>query len=474
MKIVSVSGLVLLVILGTFRSLSAQGISLADAAPRIRELISEDYAHLREGFLQAIQKSVEGDRPSQDLIVQDLERAGFEVKAEYYEGLTSHSLSLEFKDSFYIYLDVDTSGRFPVYGALLSKYGPSIGSCSFSYYKDLRLRGGTCEVYEGFDRQRVDFFDDQLHVKKSDFYFDPDVLSYRDIYDSDDVVAAKGVRVAVIDSGVDYNHPALARNIPRSINNEGIWEILGWDFEDHDSKPFDLAENDAPSHGTGVAYMAIQANPNVQIVPLRTDFEMGTIAAIDYVRAHRIPIVNMSFEVDPKTPDEERIPLTEKLKTMMMNAEDTVFVVAAGNETLNLDHHSIAPQTFALPNMVVVGSVDRSGRLTKNDEWGSNFSKTHVHIAALGNDVRVPIPNGFDVTAGTSFAAPQVAGLLSKYKGEAPDASPLQLFTRLFADLKVLSPLRDVTVYGGIPRELTSFLNLGFERALSEPPQDLP
>lgn len=84
-----------------------------------------------------------------------------------------------------------------------------------------------------------------------------------------------GVIIAVIDTGVDYDHPDLTDHVLRDSNNQ----VVGWDFVDNDSDPMDAGDgidNDGDSlidegagHGTHVAGIIALVAPGAKIVPIR-------------------------------------------------------------------------------------------------------------------------------------------------------------------------------------------------------------
>ena len=79
----------------------------------------------------------------------------------------------------------------------------------------------------------------------------------------------KGIRVALIDTGINYLLPEITKNIARKSDNV----LFGFDFEDGDHRPFDIDFVGSPffprHHGTSVASILIREAPNVQIVPYR-------------------------------------------------------------------------------------------------------------------------------------------------------------------------------------------------------------
>lgn len=234
-----------------------------------------------------------------------------------------------------------------------------------------------------------------------------------------------GQTVAVIDSGIAWDHPALGGGFGTSYRVVG-----GWDFtEENDAVPYD----DAPggSHGTHVAGIIGSSNstspgvaPGVDLVALRVFNDQGSGSfswvenALRWVHQNRnsfenpITTVNLSLGA---TWNSNSIPSWAMLEDEFAQLEaDGIFIsVAAGNafsqyNTTGLSYP--AASSYVIP----VASVDAGGGL-------SSFSQRNDRvIAAPGRSIRSTVPdyvgnvNGrpddFATYSGTSMAAPFVAG----------------------------------------------------------------
>jgi subtilisin family serine protease len=191
--------------------------------------------------------------------------------------------------------------------------------------------------------------------------------------------------VAVIDSGVDKNHPDLADNL-----------ATGYDFVDDDNEPADLN-----GHGTHVAGIigAVSNNArgitgiagNSRIMPLRALDQNGegTIAdvidAIAFAAANNGKIINMSFA----GPD-----YSQALYNSIKAYPDILFVAAAGNDGVsaiggNSDVTPLYPASFNLPNIISVAATDQNDNLSNF----SNYGLISVDIAAPGENILSTIPS---------------------------------------------------------------------------------
>lgn len=235
-----------------------------------------------------------------------------------------------------------------------------------------------------------------------------------------------GQTVAIIDSGIAYNHLALGNGLGANYRVVG-----GWDFTENDANPYD----DGPegSHGTHVAGIvgADRAGtvddgvaPGVDLVGLRVFNDAGdgyfswVESALRWVHQNRnayenpITAVNLSIGT---TWNSNTVPDWSTIEDEFAQLKaDGIFVsVSAGNSFLNYNAPGLS-YPAASPNVVPVMSLDDNGSL-------SYFSQRHTRaIAAPGRWIVSTVPDyignnngvGDDYASfsGTSMAAPYVAG----------------------------------------------------------------
>ncbi len=207
------------------------------------------------------------------------------------------------------------------------------------------------------------------------------------------------VVVAVLDSGVDYNHPDLFNNMwtnsgeiaGNGLDDDGngkIDDVRGWDFVDDDNDPID-----SDDHGTHVAGTIAAVGNNgtgitgvswsAQIMPLRflDAFGSGSVAdaieAIDYAIDKGANIINASYGSYTFSTAE---------RDAIVRARDAgiLFVAAAGNDSWNNDsltkHY---PSSYDLDNIIAVAATDQNDNLASF----SNFGATSVDVAAPGTNI---------------------------------------------------------------------------------------
>ncbi|WP_027955008.1 S8 family peptidase [Halobacillus kuroshimensis] len=201
--------------------------------------------------------------------------------------------------------------------------------------------------------------------------------------------------IAIIDSGVDYNHPDLDGKT-----------IKGYDFVDNDNNPMDLNDHGTHVAGTaaaetnnarGVAGMA----PNTKILAVRAldangSGSLNDIAdAIRYSADQGAEVINLSLGCNCDT---------QTLENAVNYAwnKGSVVIAAAGNDGVST---TFEPASY--DNVIAVGAVDRYDRKASFSNYG-----TWVDVTAPGVSIASTMPNGgYAYMSGTSMAAPHVAGL---------------------------------------------------------------
>jgi subtilisin family serine protease len=213
------------------------------------------------------------------------------------------------------------------------------------------------------------------------------------------------------------------------------------------------------SHGTHVAGITAEGNPNIKIVAVRMTFDhrmvpdaptiakayRGAAAAveiIDYLKANNVKVVNMSWggsyggiesalEMNNvgETP-EERKELARKifrigrdaLYDAMAGAPEILFVTSAGNSDSDNEFEEFIPSSFEFDNIMTVGAVDQAGDETSFTSFGK------VDVYANGFQVESYVPGGDRLPmSGTSMSSPNVVNLAGKLLAVEPSLTPDQL-----------------------------------------------
>lgn len=232
-----------------------------------------------------------------------------------------------------------------------------------------------------------------------------------------------GAVVAVIDTGVQANHPELKGKV-----------ISGYDYVDMDGNPSDVGDgrdndldgvkDEMVGHGTHVAGIVALVAPQAKIMPVRAlDTEgrgttFGIAKAIRYASRKGADVANLSLGTSTET---------DLLEDLIGDDDDDdggsgkmVFVSAAGNDA-NTREQFPAAEDGTIGVSSVGSSLKKSGF--------SNYSSTRypdgwLDVAAPGMNVHAPFPkNRYAVWSGTSMASPFVAGQAALVRSVRPGSS---------------------------------------------------
>ncbi|MFF3018495.1 type VII secretion-associated serine protease mycosin [Streptomyces sp. NPDC057939] len=224
----------------------------------------------------------------------------------------------------------------------------------------------------------------------------------------------KGVRVAVIDTGVDRINPQLAGALDTAAGRDFVDPKGGDGTNDtvgHGTKVAGLIAA-RPRRGTGFVGLA----PEATVIPIRHNDGRGngkaaTLArAIDHAVAAGAHVVNISQDTDaPLTADSD---LARAVRRAL--DENVVVVASAGND--GLAGHGRRTYPAAFPGVLAVAASDRNNERAAFSQPGD-----FIGVAAPGVDMVSTVPgSGQCVDSGTSFSAPWVAGVAALLRAEHP------------------------------------------------------
>lgn len=250
----------------------------------------------------------------------------------------------------------------------------------------------------------------------------------------------KEVVVAVVDTGIDREHPFLENNI--FVENGKVDSSnFGVDFsKDHKIKG---APIDNHGHGTHVSGIIKSIYPDVKILALKyynpnasgIDNLNSTVEALKYAVDHNVDVINYSGG-GPESAGEELRVLKEAEK------KGILVIAAAGNEESNIDDKKKAyfPASYGLKNIITVTAYDEDLKILSS----SNYGRSSVDIVAPGYRIKSSLQNGrIGYLTGTSQATAFVTGVVALIKAEFP-----QLSTEKIKEIIRVSAKKEISMEG--------------------------
>ncbi len=275
------------------------------------------------------------------------------------------------------------------------------------------------------------------------------------------------VVVAVVDTGIDINHPDLVSNIwsnpletVNGVDDDGngfIDDIRGWDFVNHDNSPLDDY-----GHGTHVAGTiaasgnnsagVVGVNWQARIMALKFIDSSGSgatsdaIEALQYAASLRRSGINVRI-TNNSWGDTNGIYSTSLSQAIQDQGEAGIlFVAAAGNWNHDNDASPFYPASYPWSNIISVAATDHHDAKASFSHYGL----TSVDLGAPGvNILSTTVGGGYDYMSGTSMATPHVAGVAALLWSTRPDASWQDVRKAILNGTDPVSSMFGKTVTGG-------------------------
>lgn len=245
----------------------------------------------------------------------------------------------------------------------------------------------------------------------------------------------RGIKVAVIDTGIDLNHGAFAGHLD-TVNMK--------DFLLNTSTPQEVnastvagTYSDGYGHGTAVADLILQVAPNATILPLRVldgngGGDIQTIAnAISYAVSSGAKVINLSLGSNTDSP-------AVNSAIVSANSAGVAVIAASGNtgdtNVLYPAFNSYGPTGASMwqaAGSVSVGSTTSGLLKSTFSTYGPN-----LELAAPGEALKTAFPgNNIVFATGTSFAAPVVSGAVALVLSTGVTSNSKQTLGTLLSDL---------------------------------------
>ena len=271
----------------------------------------------------------------------------------------------------------------------------------------------------------------------------------------------KDVVIAVIDTGIDYNHPDLKANIwvntkevaGNGVDDDGngyVDDVYGWNAHANNGNPMDgnshgthCAGTIGAKHSNGVGVAGVMDNVSLMAVKFLSDEGSGSLAdaveAIDYATRMNVDIMSNSWGGGGFSQS-----LEDAIKAA--KAKGILFVAAAGNDGTNNDSAPHYPSNYQVDNVISVAAHTNQDTMASFTCYG----KRTVHVAAPGHNILSTTPNnGYKVYSGTSMATPHVSGVLGLFIAENGRLDVKTVRDRLMATTVPAAAYRKTTISGG-------------------------
>jgi PKD repeat protein len=277
---------------------------------------------------------------------------------------------------------------------------------------------------------------------------------------------SSSVIVAVIDTGVDYNHTDLSPNMWRNpgevsgngVDDDGngyIDDIYGIDAYNNDSDPYDDHYHGTHCAGTIGAkgndgFGVAGVNWDVKIMALKflgsggSGPTSGAVTCMDYVidqkqKGQNIIVTSNSWGGGGA--DQNLLDAINAAGNL-----GVLFIAAAGNNSSNNDSSAYYPANYDSPYVVTVAATDHNDQLASFSNYGANS----VELGAPGVSVVSDSPgDGFRTLNGTSMATPHVSGAVGLIASIFPGDTPIERKDRILNYVDPIPALSGKTITGG-------------------------
>jgi subtilisin len=229
----------------------------------------------------------------------------------------------------------------------------------------------------------------------------------------------KGVKIAILDTGIDKNHEDLKRNYKG-----------GYNFVDNNEETFDLN-----SHGTHVAGIIAAEDNDIGVVGVAPEAEIYSVrilnydatgtaaditAGLEWVKNNKMDIVNMSLGAAEDS-------ITVQKACDILYKDGILLVAAAGNNGNEYGEGNNIDNPANYQSVIAVGATDSADNRAIFSSTGPK-----LEIAAPGVDIYSTLPgNKYGSLSGTSMACPHIVGVAALIKKAYPEFTNVQIRVRL-------------------------------------------
>ena len=284
----------------------------------------------------------------------------------------------------------------------------------------------------------------------------------------DSATGSRANVVAVIDTGIDYNHPDLAANIwtaprPFSVTIDGIAITCGAGTHGFNAITNTCDPMDDQAHGThvagtigavgnnGIGVAGVNWVASMMAIKFLDAFGFGStsdaVKAIEFALQARSALgadANVRILSNSWGAYGNSIALADQVQAA--TSADMLFVAAAGNFSSSNDVDPFYPASYQFANVISVASTTNADMLAAS----SNYGATSVHLGAPGLGILSTVPDGgYAFFSGTSMATPHVSGAAALLLSQCPATTTTDLKAALLGTVDPVSALTGTTITGG-------------------------
>ena len=284
---------------------------------------------------------------------------------------------------------------------------------------------------------------------------------------------AASVYVGVIDEGIQFDHPDLAGQVwtnpgddtfdgVDNDNNGYVDDVHGWDFANNDATIYDGGPSGSlDDHGTHVSgTIGGKANNGVGVVGVNWNVTLisakflgasgGSLAnavkAVDYLTNLKKAPKNLNIVASNNSWGGGSFSQALLDAINRANAQNIMFVAAAGNSGTNNDKRASYPSNYNAPNVIAVAAIDKTGALASFSQYGAKTVDLGAPGVAIISSTAY---NGYSSYNGTSMATPHVTGAIALYASTHTGATVAQIRNAILSSTVPTASLSGKTVTGG-------------------------
>ncbi|MFK4082975.1 S8 family serine peptidase [Kribbella sp. NPDC020789] len=267
-------------------------------------------------------------------------------------------------------------------------------------------------------------------------------------------LTGKGVKIAVLDTGIDPTHPDVAGRIAAAEDFSGSGDVV--DHFGHGTHVASIAAGNGAASGgkyKGVAPDATLLNAKV-LDDTGNGYDSGIIAGMEWATAQGASVLNLSL--GSREPSDGTDDLSQAVNRLSKDT-GTLFVVAAGN--CDFPDPAMVSAPGAADAALTVGNLQRDGSANdtscRGPRLGDGALKPEISAPgtgivaarAAGTSLGTPVDEHYTALSGTSMATPHVAGTAALLAQAHPDWTGAALRTRLISTADP-QPGSEVTAQG--------------------------